>query len=235
MKAVILCAGYATRLYPLTLDRPKPLLPIRNRAVLDYIIDRLPKSVNKTFVVSTDKFYKDFLEWGKDKKEVTILNDGTSTNETRLGGIGDLWLAIEKEKIDEDILVILGDNLFDFNLDEFSEFAAKINETAIGVCEVNGDDIRKFGVVEISGSKIVSFEEKPEKPRSNLASTGIYFFTRKDLARIRDYMKTNEPKDGPGYLIKYFYARYGVHAFALKGRWFDIGSKETYYKLNETW
>ena len=132
MKAIILCAGYATRLYPLTLDKPKALLPIHDRALLDYTIDKLPENIKEIIIVSNDKYYENFLSWAtKYGNRMKVLNDETTSNETRLGGIGDLWFAIEKEKVDDDILVLCGDNLFDFDLADFINFFEKHNKSAV--------------------------------------------------------------------------------------------------------
>lgn len=237
MKAIILCAGYATRLYPLTRDRPKALLLVKGKALLDYTIEKIPEEINEIILVSNDRFYKSLLEWSqKYGDRIKVLNDETLSNEDRLGGIGDLWFVIGKEKINDDILVIAGDNLFDLDLAEFVDEFKKINKTMLGICELDSEEIKKMGVVEIDdNNKLISFEEKPEKPKSNLASTGIYAFTKDDLKRIAEYMKTDESKDGPGFLIKYFCQKQDIYAFELKGRWFDIGSIETYEKVNEVW
>ena len=236
MKAIILCAGYATRLYPLTLNTPKALLEIKRKPLLSYIVEKIPKKINEIVVVSNDKFYNNFVKWAqKYKGKIKVLNDGTTSNENRLGGIGDLYFAIKKENIRDDILVILGDNLFDFNLDDFINFFKKNKKTLVGVYEFPSEELKKLGVVKVEGNKIISFEEKPEKPRSNLASTGVYIFTNNDLNVIENYMKTENNKDGPGYLIKYFYSIQDVHTFTFKGRWFDIGSLEMYEKVNKEW
>lgn len=239
MKAILPCAGYATRLYPLTLDTPKALLPVKGKLILDYTLEKLKregKEVDGVIVVSNDKFYSHFLRWSKRYGEfVKVLNDGTSSNETRLGGIGDLWFAIQQEGIDEDVLVILGDNLFDFSLRTFLDFFRKVKKTTVGVYELDGEEIKKMSCVEISGGKIVSFEEKPQEPKTNLSSIGIYLFTREDIQKINEYMKTDLPKDGPGYLVKHFCSQQEVFPYLLKGRWFDIGSREMYEKVNNEW
>ena len=182
MKAIILCAGYSTRLYPLTLDKPKALLKIKGKSLLSNIIEKIPKEIKDIIIVSNGKFYKNFLEWAeKYERQIKVLNDRTSSNETRFGGIGDLSFAIKKENINDDILVILGDNLFDFNLDDFIGYFEKHKKTLVGVYEFPHEELKKLGVVEVKNNKIISFEEKPEKPKSSLASTGIYIFSKDDL------------------------------------------------------
>ena len=236
MKCVILCAGYATRLYPLTLNKPKALLEIRGKPLLTDIVERILNEIEKIYIVSNDKFYYNFVWWLENlksefKEKIEIINDETSTNENRLGGIGDLNFVIESKQIDDDILVILGDNYFNFNLDNFINFFKKVGGTVLGVVSLDKEQAKSFGVVEIADDKISSFEEKPENPKSNLVSTGLYIFTKEDLKEIKEYMKTNLNKDGPGYLIKYFVGIKNVYAYKFDGWWIDIGSIEEYEKI----
>ncbi|MBI2043530.1 nucleotidyltransferase family protein [Candidatus Pacearchaeota archaeon] len=241
MKAVILCAGFATRLYPLTLDKPKSLLEISGKPLLNYIVEKIEKinEINEISIVTNEKFLSQFEKWlqentKKFEKKIKIINDGTKTNETRLGGIGDLDFAIKKEKINEDLLVVLGDNLFDFDLISFLEFFKKKNEVCIGVYDLkNKEKVRQLGVLEIKNQKLISFEEKPQNPKSTIISTGIYFFPGKNLKKISDYMKTDKPKDGPGYLILNLLNSQDIHVFEFRGKWFDIGTKEIYEKVKD--
>jgi len=241
MKAVILAAGYATRLYPLTLDKPKALLPVSGKPIMNYIIEKLEKinEIDEIFIISNDKFYMNFVWWLNQNtfnKKVEVMNDGTLSNETRLGGIGDLWFVAENKKIDDDVLVISGDNLFDFNIQEMIDFFKKLNKTTVGVYDINDlEEVKKMSVIEIKDGKIVSFEEKPKNPQTALSSIGIYIFTKEDLKKIEEYMKTDKNKDGPGYLVQDFCKNSEVYSFIFKGRWFDIGSKETYDKVNNIW
>lgn len=241
MKAVILAAGYATRLYPLTLDKPKALSPVSGKPILNYIIEKLEKvsDVDEIFIVSNDKFYMNFVWWLSQNafnKKIEVMNDGTLSNETRLGGIGDLWFAIESKKINDDVLVISGDNLFDFNLQEMIDSFKNLNKTLVGIYDINDiEEVKKMSVVEIKNGKIISFEEKPKNPQVTISSIGIYIYTKEDLKKIGEYMKTDKPKDGPGYLVQDFCKNCEVYSFVFKGRWFDIGSKETYDKVNNTW
>ncbi len=238
MKCIILCSGYATRLYPLTLDRPKPLLPIRGKPLLNYLIENVSKieDIDEIFVVCNEKFYKNFLEWKKTNsfsKEIKIINDGTLSNETRLGGLGDFWFAINKEKIDEDVLLLLGDNFFNFDLRKIVGFFEKRRQSVVGLYDLGDlEKSKNFGVIELKENKIMSFEEKPKNPKSTLISTGIYVYSKKELERIADYMKTDKPKDGPGYLIPYLLSFQDVYGLVLDGFWYDIGSKEVYEEVN---
>lgn len=237
MKCVILCAGYATRLYPLTLNLPKALLPVNERPILDYIVEKVKKvrEVDEIIIVSNNKFYADFIEWGKGK-DVKILNDNTNENDAKLGGLGDLWFAIKNKNIGEDFMVVLGDNLFESDFREFVDFFKKIRSPLVGLFDVeNLEEAKKFGVVKLDGGKIVSFIEKPTKPVSTLISTGIYIYPKHILEKIEEYMKTGNSKDGPGYLISYLMEQENVYGFSLAGGWYDIGSKETYKKVNRLW
>jgi len=238
MKCIILCAGYATRLYPLTLNKPKALLPVFGKPILSYLVDKVNKisEIDEIFIVSNDKFYSSFCEWGKSlkKENVKILNDLTLTNEDRLGGIGDFLFALEKGKIDDDILLLAGDNLFDFELDKFVDFFKKNKTHSIMLYDIQGkDDPRKFGIIDVDNeNKIISFEEKPLNPKSTLISTGIYFYSKNELNKIKEYMKTSLPKEGPGYLIPYFLNSQSVFGLITDGNWYDIGSKEIYDQVN---
>lgn len=237
MKAIVLCAGYATRLYPLTLNKPKALLEVKGRPMLDYIADKIEKigDIDETFVATNKKFYNNFLEWKNLrnlKKKISVLNDMTSSNEDRLGGIGDLNFVLKEKNVDDDILVVLGDNYFESDLNEVVEFFKKKNECVLAIKDIgNLEEAKKFGVVKSENGKITSFEEKPQNPDSSFISTGIYIFPKKDIKLIKDYMKTELPKDGPGFLIHYFLKSQDVFAFPLKGFWHDIGDAKTYDKV----
>jgi len=239
MKAVILCAGYATRLYPLTLDKPKSLLEISGKPLLNYIIEKVEKinEIDEIFIVTNEKFFRDFEEWlekcnGKFAKKIEIINDKTKTNETRIGGIGDLDFTIREKRIDEDLLVVLGDNLFDFDLNGIFSAFKKNNEVTVGVYDLKEkEQAKNFGVLKIKNQKLISFEEKPQNPKSTIVSTGIYLFPKKEIKTINDYMTTDKPKDGPGYFILDLLKKQEIRIFEFKGRWFDIGTKEVYEKI----
>jgi glucose-1-phosphate thymidylyltransferase len=237
MKSIILCAGYATRLYPLTLNTPKALLEIAGRPIISYAIDRIKNigDVDKIYVVTNDKFYNHFVDWNRQcgDEKIKVLNDNTTSNENKLGGIGDLWFVIEKEKIDDDVLVVLGDNIFDFELTSMVDFFKKVQDTVLGVYEIKDKaKLEELGVVEVEGRRIVAFHEKPKNSHLNLASTGFYIFSKADIVRIRDYMKTGKPKEGPGFLIKDWLSSKEIYAHVFEGQWFDIGTKEVYDEVN---
>lgn len=239
MKAIILCAGYATRLYPLTLDKPKALLPVSGKPILDYILDRVEKieSIDEIFVVTNEKFNSHFLNWlnGKNsEKEIKIINDGTTNNENRLGGLGDLFFTIEKFKIEDDLLAICGDNLFDSELGEMVEFYEKIKEPVVATYDVRDfNEAKKMGVVNEIDGKIIGFDEKPAKPKGTICSSGIYIFPKKLIQEIKNHIKSGKPKDGPGYFVINLINSSEVYSFEIGGRWFDIGSLETYEKVKD--
>ncbi len=244
MKAIVLAAGYATRLYPLTIDKPKALLPIAGKPILNHIVEKLEEisEINEIFIITNDKFYMNFIYWLTQNeknfgKKIEILNDGTTSNETRLGGVGDLEFVIKEKKIDDDILVLACDNLFEDSLIDLIEFFKKKRTIINAIFELEEkEEAKKFGVVEIDKEgKIIEFEEKPQEPKTNLISGAIYIFPKESLKNMEGYMKNDKPKDGPGFLIQNFCKKQEVCAFIFKGKWFDIGCKEDYEKVQKIW
>jgi glucose-1-phosphate thymidylyltransferase len=243
MKAIILAAGYAVRMYPLTLDKPKTLLFIRDQPLLNHIIKKIEKieDVDEIIIVTNNKFYSIFCEWlefyHKDfNKKIRIINDRSSSNENKLGGIGDLAYCIQKCNIQDDLLVLNSDNLFDFYLKQAVDFFNEKKKIVNGVYLLNSlDNAKKHGVVQLAKDKIVSFEEKPENPKSLLISIGVYIFPKQYLLEIVEYLKNNGKKDAPGYLIKYFVENFEVYGFLFKGRLYDIGSIDSYNEIKDSW
>lgn len=238
MKAIILCAGYGTRLYPITLKYPKNLLKLNNKPIIEHIYNKIIKIsyIDEILLVTNNKFYLSFKKWADSiDKNIKIINDNTNNNDERLGGMGDLHFVINKLNINDDLLIILGDNFFEFDLKKFVDFAIKTKEIVLGGYEVgNLEEAKRFGVLKINDKNILlDFQEKPENPSSSLISTGIYFFPKKEIMVIHDYMKTNENKEGPGYLIKYLYPKKSVFVHVFKEPWYDIGSLEQYKDLQK--
>lgn len=243
MKAIILAAGYATRLYPLTLDKPKALLLIKDKAMIEYSLRKIEEinEIDEIFIITNNKFYDVVNRWVNNNKEkfkqkINVINDLTNSNEERLGGIGDLWFCIEKSKINDDVLVLNSDNLFDFSLKEAFDFFQRKKGIVNGIYLVNSkEEAKKHGVVELLNNKIISFEEKPAEPRTNFTSIGVYFFPMQILSMIKKYLDQGNNKDAPGNLIKYFSERFNVYGYLFKGRLFDIGNIEAYNRINESW
>ncbi len=242
MKLLILAAGYAVRLQPLTSNTPKPLLPIGGKPMMDRIIAKTEQlnNIDAIHVVSNGKFFQNFVEWKKSRKDASrifLVNDGTMTNDARLGAIRDMELAIREGSIDDDLLVIAGDNLFDLDLAAFSEFA-KSHDDGVSVALYDIGSIeaaKKFGVVHVDGKGFVTdFEEKPQNPKSTLVSTGIYYFPRKKLVNLQEYVNLKGAKlDAPGYYVRWLSENDKVYGFPFSEKWYDIGDLESYKRADE--
>jgi len=233
MNAVILAAGYATRLYPLTLDRPKALLPVAGRPMVEHLLLRLEgvEGLDAIHLVTNSKFAGAFREWsaGWDGQEVQIVDDGTSDEETKLGAIGDLELTIRAAAIDDDLIVLAGDNLFSESLAPFGGFARAKAAPVIGVYDVGDlEAIRRYNSITLDeDDRLTYFEEKPEHPRTTLTGIALYFYPRKSLGVVREYLAEGNNPDQPGRLVEWLYPREPVYAWRVPGRWYDIGSAET--------
>jgi glucose-1-phosphate thymidylyltransferase len=241
MKALILAAGYATRLYPLTKDRPKPLLLVGKRTIVDYMIEKLDQvpEIDTIYIVTNNKFYGIFSEWQKtcrSKKKIIIDNDGSMTNDDRLGAIGDIRLVLEKQKVYDDIIVLAGDNMFDWEIKEFTDFAKQKPEAfALGAYDINdkAKAANTYGVVEVDANgDMVNFLEKPKDPPTSLIATGIYYFPQDRLSMIAQFLRSGNEKDAPGHFIQWTSKEQEVRCYVFKGVWFDIGDLESYRKAN---
>lgn len=242
MKILLLAAGYATRLYPLTLNRPKPLLPLADRPVIEFIFDLIEplKEVDEVFIVTNQRFYPDFEEWGRNfssSKKICVVDDGTTSNETRLGATGDIEFVVEKRDIKDDLVVLAGDNLFKADLSLFVGFSiSKRPFVTIGLYDVKDLALaRKYGIVSIDkNNRIIDFKEKPANPASTLAAMCLYFFPKEKLEIIREYLKTDTAKDAPGYFLEWLYKKESVFGYVFKnGKWFDIGDKKSYEEADK--
>ncbi|MDP3791348.1 MAG: nucleotidyltransferase family protein [Candidatus Omnitrophota bacterium] len=242
MKALILAAGYAVRLQPLTLNTPKPLLEVGGKKIIDRILAKIAglNNLDEIYVVTNSKFCQKFVQWSKTcgcKKNISVIDDGTLTNDTRLGAIRDMDLAIKNRKINDDLLVIAGDNLFEVDMDIFMNFASsKGDGVSVALHDVGSlEAAKKYGVVSIDKSgRVVEFEEKPQSPKSTLISTGIYYFPKKQVSGIGKYLKMEGVKnDAPGYYIKWLSANGNVYGFPFSQKWYDIGDIESYKIADE--
>lgn len=242
MKTIVLAAGYATRLYPLTENFPKPLLEVNGKSILDYLLQDLDKikEVNEHIIISNGKFASIFEEWAAKSdytKHVTVLNDGTMSNETRLGAVKDIEFAIEKLGIDEDILVLAGDNLLDFSLSAFADFAREKNASAVLVSyEKDVEELRKCGImIPDENMRILSMEEKPHDPKSNWCVGPFYYYKKDDLKFIKQGIEEGCGVDAPGSLVCYMCERTDVYAMEMPGNRYDIGGFESYDEVKKTY
>jgi glucose-1-phosphate thymidylyltransferase len=231
VKAVILAGGYATRLYPLTRDRPKHLLEIGGRPILDLLLERLPlDELDGVYVVTNAKFAPRFHEWAAGyPADVVVIDDGTTTEEDRLGAIGDLQLAISEKGLNDDLVVAAGDSIFTEPLDGFALFGRERGEAAIAVFDVGDlEAMKRLSSIGVdSDSRVVTFQEKPERPTSTLAGIALYYYPRKILPLVEQYLAEGNNPDQPGRLIGWLYERTPVYAWRVPGRWFDIGTPDT--------
>ncbi len=242
MKVIILAAGYATRLYPLTLDTPKCLLSVGGQSILDALCHKISAlgEVDEVIVITNAKFYGKLKSWKKKaplRVPVRILNDGTLSNETRLGAIGDLSFAIKECGIHDDILMLASDNLFEEDLQGFLEFSIK-NKGAVSVALHDIRDPKlaanRYGVLEVNAEKeVVSIEEKPAHPKSSLIGMGVYYFPKSTLEWVREYLKDKEAKDAPGHYIRWLVGRVKIFGFTFSGMWYDIGDLAALEEANK--
>ena len=236
MKAIILAAGYATRLYPLTENFPKPLLKVGEKAILDWLIDDIHTSalVDEYVVISNHKFAGHFREWaaGRDRP-ITVVDDGTSTNETRLGAVKDIQFAIDARDIRDDVLAIAGDNVLDFSLVPFIRFG-RDNGCSCVMCYEENDLAKqqRTAIISVDGeSRITAYEEKPRAPKSNLAVPPFYFYRAQDVRRIPEALEAGCGYDAPGSFAAWLSGQTPMKAWRMPGSRYDIGNLESYEKI----
>ena len=235
MKSLILAAGYATRMYPLTLRTPKPLLDIAGRSIIDRLLDKLERTpgIDECIVVSNGKFFDQFLAWSLGRRSawpLVILNDGSTDNENRLGAVADIRFAVREKCINDDLLVLAGDNLFDFELAGFAEFFRARGCDCITTHRLDdAGKLRRTGVIEVDKDwNVISFEEKPSRPRSSLAVPPFYLYKKETLPLFAEYLEEGQNPDAPGNFIPWLLGLKPVAAYFFEGRRYDIGSLETY-------
>ncbi|MBA7658132.1 UTP--glucose-1-phosphate uridylyltransferase [subsurface metagenome] len=240
MKAIILAAGYATRLYPLTENFPKTLLPIAGKAILEYTLEKLSlcRDIDTIYLVTNNKFFHIFNQKipRSISQAVEIINDKTNSNEDRLGSIGDLWFVIESKKLDDDLLIICSDKMFEFSLVDFVVFF-KTRREAVNLC-FDTEDLEKIphkhGCVVIDKQgRIVKFQEKPGNPGSSFQSIAFYIYPREIIPLIRKYLSEGNNKDAPGFLAQWMCQRVAMYAYFFKEECYDVGTPESYQAVNE--
>lgn len=242
MKALILAAGYGTRLHSLGKDTPKALLEVARKPLVNHILEKIAAlpGLNEILLVTNDKFYAVFEEWKKRQTAclhpLRIVNDGTKTPEDRLGSIGDIYFVLKKKPLKDDLLVIGGDNLFDYALDEYIDFArSKTPSVTVGLYDVHQlDKAKNFGVVKLDdGRRLVSFEEKPANPQSTLIAMCLYYLPQNSLGLVDDYLVESNSSDTAGDYIRWLCRKNNVYGFRFTGCWYDIGSVESYREAQE--
>lgn len=242
MKLLILAAGYATRLYPLTKNTAKPLLEVAGRPMIEHVLATTDgiRELDGIFVVTNEKFARDFEAWAVAYRQsrpsclpITVVNDHSTDDSNKLGAIGDIQLAIDSQQIADDLLIIGGDNLFKSSLVELARLAAKRGPT-LGVYDIgNLEEMKKYGCVSLDADgRIIEFVEKSPQPKTTLAAMCLYYYPRAVLPLIDQYVKEGNNPDQPGRLIAWLYPRQAVYAHPIRGQWLDIGSFETLEQAN---
>jgi glucose-1-phosphate thymidylyltransferase len=235
MKAIILCAGYATRLRPLTENQAKPLLPLANRPIIDYIYDAIAEvdDVDAVHVVTNNKFATNFEQWAANhngRVPITVHNDGTLTNEDRLGAIGDIRFTVERAGLmGDDLLIIAGDNLFDLDLNRFVTFwRGKGDGSAIALYQFPDMElVKQYSTAELDpNERITAFIEKPENPTTNLVGIATYIYHRDHVPLVERYLSEGNGPDQPGKFIAWLHQHVPVYGYRFEGMWLDIGNKE---------
>lgn len=255
MKCLILAAGYATRLYPLTQNFPKPLLEVAGKPILDWLIDDMSQTglIDEYIIISNHKFAPIFEQWAEKKQlstvrsaqplryakncQLSILDDGTSSNDSRLGAVKDIQFAIDQLHLDDDLLVMAGDNLLDFSLSQFIRFAKEKNATCVmRYYEHDEARLHKTGVAEIdTDGRILSMEEKPANPKSNWCIPAFYYYTRQDARLIKKGIDSGCGVDAPGSFIAWLSTQTTVYTYEMPGRRYDIGTLESYEAVKQTY
>jgi glucose-1-phosphate thymidylyltransferase len=243
MNVLILAAGYATRLYPLTLTKAKPLLEVAGKPMIEWVLDNLAPvpDIETVYVVTNDKFAHDFATWAEQyekrsgKLRLKIINDGSRDDSDKLGAIGDVNLVLVRENLaSDDLIIVAGDNLFSEPLTDFAA-AARGSEAMLATYDVgNLEAIKKYSAITTDGNGVItSFEEKPTEPKSTLTGIALYYFAKDTVPLFTTYIAAGNNPDQPGRFIQWLYTRKPVKTHQIKGTWFDIGSKETLEEANE--
>jgi len=242
MNVLILAAGYATRLYPLTLNNAKPLLVVGGKPIIEWVVDNLQgiPDLETIYVVTNDKFAADFQAWSEHYQsrnpqfKFKIVNDGSMSDDDKLGAIGDINFVVTRENANQSsMLIIAGDNLFTESLEGFVG-SAKGSEATVGVYDVGDREaIKKYGNVLVNEDGVIThLEEKPQKPRGTLAAIALYYYSPAVLSLLTTYLAAGNNPDQPGRFVQWLYTRKPVKTYQIKGKWLDIGSKETLEKAD---
>ena len=235
MKAIIPAAGYATRLYPLTKNFPKGLLEVGNKPIVGHVVDKIREiGIDEIILVTNSRYFPYFEKWAANQN-VKVVDDGTSSNEARLGQVGDILFAVDREKVDDDVLVVSGDNLFDFSLKEAQVFFMKKKAVVNALFDCKDIDAAKeLGTVVVdSSSRFVEFFEKSPEPKTTLVSAGVYFFPKEKIRLMRQYVGEGNNADKIGYFLAWLLKKEPVFGYKYGGRWFDIGIRDVLDKAKK--
>jgi glucose-1-phosphate thymidylyltransferase len=242
VKLIVLAAGYATRLYPLTLNQPKPLLQVAGKPMMEHVVDNLEpiREIDHIYVVTNEKFVSHFQTWARSygsthpQAGITIINDHSTDDSNKLGAIGDMNLVINEAQLDTDIVVVAGDNLFSESLEGFGTFARQKDAPVLAVYDVGDlEQIKKYNSIEIDNDgRITFFEEKPATPKTTLTGIALYYYPKSVVPLIKQYMAEGNNADQPGRLVQWLYPRLPFYVWQVPGIWFDVGSKETLAEAN---
>ncbi len=240
MQAIILAAGYATRLYPETKNFPKALLSVGGRPMIDHLVEGILRigEISCATVVSNDKFYARFADWARERADgrIRVLNDGTTENGKRLGSIGDMLFTIETLGIDEDLLVVAGDNYLRIDMNAFyKSFVARGRKTQLlGQRTDDIDMLRRFAVAKVDArGKVVELVEKPQEPASDLAIFALYLYPRDIVRKVRAYADEGNIMDQPGYFPQWLSAKEEIYVYATEEACYDIGTPESLAMVRE--
>lgn len=233
MKAIVLAGGYATRLWPITKHRPKMFLPVGNSTVIDLIFEELESDdrISEVFVSTNQRFADDFEAHlaESDYEKPTLTVEDTSEEDEKFGVIGALAQLVDRENIDEDTIVIAGDNLISFAVSEFVDFFLDQGSTTIAAYDVGSRELAKsYGLVELNGKRVVDFQEKPDNPKSTLVSIACYGYPAETLPLLEAYLSDGNNPDEPGWFIQWLHEHQDVFAYTFDGAWYDIGTPESY-------
>ena len=240
MNCLILAAGYATRLYPLTEHFPKPLLKVGEKTILDWLLDDLDAGglVENCAVISNHRYAPHFERWAEERGgNIRVLDDGTESNETRLGAVKDILFAVERLQLAGDTLVMAGDNLLDFSLNGFLDFAREKGTSCV-MCYAEPDrgKLKKMGVAELGADgRVTAMAEKPAEPKSNWCIPPFYVFTAEDLPLVWEGIAAGCGTDAPGSFLAWLCTRRPVCAWPMPGRRYDVGNLESYRAVQESY
>jgi len=243
MNVLVLAAGYATRLYPLTLNKAKPLLEVAGKSMIEWVLDNLAPvpDLEMIYIVTNNRFAKDFQNWAisykkrHPKMNIKVINDGSTSDSDKLGAIGDIDFVISRENLaDDDLIVVAGDNLFSEPLTGFVN-SARDTKATLATYDVGSlETIKKYSSITVDQDGVIThFEEKPEKPQNTLAGIALYYFSRDTIPLFTTYTAAGNNPDQPGRFIQWLYQRVPVKTYQIQGTWFDIGSKETLEKATQ--